>query len=333
MPIRIALDAMGGDDAPSAVIEGAVAALREARDRAEVLLFGPEATVRSELDRHDTDGLPIGVVDAPEVIAMDESPSSALKRKPNSSIHLGLGAHKAGRVDGFASAGNTGAVMAASLFILGRMAGVARPSLPGYFPTTSGLCIVMDVGANVDCKPEHLVQFAQMGSVYVERVMNRTEPSVGLLNVGEEPGKGNEAVKAAYQALEETPSLNFRGNVEGRDVLDHAADVVVCDGFVGNILLKFGESLTTAVARMIGAEMQRQQLSPDEQALVGRVLGGVQRRFDYETYGGTPLLGVDGTVVIGHGSSSARAFKQMVLSTIDLVERDVTGSIASALGA
>ena len=333
MPIRIALDAMGGDDAPAAVIDGVVAALRETGDRAQVLLVGPEATVRAELDRHDADGLPLDVLDAPEVIGMDEAPAAALKQKTRSSIHVGMGAHKAGRVDAFASAGNTGAVMAAALFILGRMEGVARPSLPGYFPTTEGLCIVMDVGANVDCKPEHLVQFARMGSVYVERVMRRAQPSVGLLNVGEEPGKGNEAVKATFKELEEAADLNFRGNVEGRDVLEHAADVVVCDGFVGNILLKFGESLTTAVARMIGAEMHRQQLSADEQALVGRVLGGVQRRFDYETYGGAPLLGVNGTVVIGHGSSSARAFKQMVLSTIDLVERDVTGSIASALGA
>jgi glycerol-3-phosphate acyltransferase PlsX len=333
MAIRVAVDAMGGDQAPSAVVAGAVQAVRHAPDDLQLLLFGPAARIREELADHEgAEGYPIQVVDAPDVIGMGESPAAAVKSKQRSSIHVGLGAHKQGQADAFVSAGNTGAVMAASLFILGRLPGVSRPSVIGFFPTTESYCIVLDVGTNVDCKPEHLVEFARMGSIYAERVMNRERPVVALMNIGEEPGKGNDQVKAAYQLLQEAPGLNFRGNIEGRDVLHHAADVVVCDGFVGNVMLKLGESVATALKQMVGQEMIRQDLAQEDQHTVAKVLAGVQRRFDYEEYGGAPLLGVDGTVLIGHGGSTPRAIERLICAAAEMVERRVTTSISAALG-
>ncbi|NNF58773.1 MAG: phosphate acyltransferase, partial [Rhodothermaceae bacterium] len=208
MAVRVALDAVGGDHAPGVVVEGAIQALQQSEGDLEVLLVGPEKMVRAALAEHDHDGLALDVLDAPEVIGMAESPTTAVKNKTKSSIHVGIGAHKQGAADAFASAGNTGAVMAASLFILGRQTGVSRPALPGYFPTTKSYSIVIDVGANVDSKPEHLAQFAQMGQVYAERVLHREGATVGLLNVGEEPGKGNDAAKAAYGLLSEIDGLN-----------------------------------------------------------------------------------------------------------------------------
>jgi glycerol-3-phosphate acyltransferase PlsX len=331
MAVRVALDAVGGDHAPGVVIEGAVQALHQSEGDLEVVLIGPEETVRAALAEHDTDGLALDVLDAPEVIGMAESPTAALKGKPRSSIHVGLGAHKQGAVDAFASAGNTGAMMAASLFTLGRLPGVSRPALPGYFPTTQSFSIVIDVGANVDSKPEHLVQFAQMGQVYAERVMHREGATVGLLNVGEEPGKGNDAAKAAYDLLAETGGLNFVGNMEGRDIMHHAADVIVCDGFVGNIVLKLGESLRTALPELIGAEIQRQGLDADEVGLIKRVFGNVTKPFNYEEYGGVPLLGVSGVAVVGHGGSSARAIATMVRRAAECARQDVPAAIAAAL--
>lgn len=325
---------MGGDAAPGVVVEGAVQALRESDGDLQVLLVGQEASVRAELGRHEADGLPLQVVDAPEVIGMGEAPATALKAKPRSSIHIGLGAHRQGAADAFVSAGNTGAVMAAALFILGRLPGVARPALPGFFPATTGQTVLLvDVGANVDVRPEHLVQFGLMGQIYVERVLERENARVGLLNVGEEPGKGDELAKAAYPLLERAEGLRFIGNVEGRDVMHHAADVVVCDGFVGNVLLKFGESVTTVLPALIRAEVEALGLGGGETGpLLKRVLGSVMRRFSYEEFGGAPLLGVDGSVLIGHGGSSPRAIAQMIRAGAEFARRGVRDHIASALG-
>ena len=332
MSIRIAVDAMGGDDAPQVVIEGAADAVRQANGQLKVVLVGPESILKQELDYCDSSCARwLEVAHAPDVIGMDESPTAAVKNKRTSSIHIGLQMHRAGDVDAFVSAGNTGAVMAASLFILGRLSGVARPSLIGFYPTTNNFCIVLDVGANVDCKPEHLVQFARMGSIYVEKVLQRQQPTVALMNIGEEPGKGNELVKVAHGLLQDA-HLNFVGNIEGRDLMHHAADVVVCDGFIGNIMLKLGESVSTALMEMLAEEMKAQQLNIDEQRLVARVLHGVRQRFNYEEYGGAPLLGVNGNVAIGHGGSSRRAIEKLILSAVEMVRQDVTSSIASAIG-
>lgn len=334
MSVRVAVDAMGGDHAPGVVVEGAVEAAQEGGDALRVLLVGREDEVRTELDRIGAPEGLVHVVDAPDVVGMGESPSVALKSKPRSSIHVGIGAVKAGHADAFASAGNTGAVMAMALFGLGRLPGVLRPALPGYLPTPSGTCVLLDVGANVEVRPEHLVQFARMGSVFGSLFLDKHDPTVGLVNVGEEPGKGTDVVKDVHRLLAEAGErgdLNFVGNVEGRDILRHGADVCVCDGFVGNVVLKLAESVATILPQMVRTEIGRQQLGADQAGLVGGVLKGMLTPFDYQNFGGVPLLGIDGTVVIGHGGSSARAVRQMVLSTADLARRGLTGRIAQAL--
>jgi phosphate acyltransferase len=326
MGVRIAVDAMGGDHAPSAVVEGALRAAKEI----EVILVGPKETVEAELDSQGGSGM-ITVVDAPEVIGMAEAPAAAIKGKPRSSIHVGLGLCKQGQADAFVSAGNTGAVMGASLFILGRIEGISRPAVIGYFPSPKGVSIVLDVGTNMDCKPEHLLQFARMGSIYARSVLGRENPRVGLLNVGEEPGKGDELSKATYPLLDADDQIDFAGNVEGRDVLMGAADVVVCDGFVGNVLLKFGESVATVLPMFIGAEVKANPVPQDHLASFQKIFGGVKRHFDYEQYGGAPLLGVNGTVLIGHGGSSARAVERMILTAAQAARENVSGAIASAV--
>lgn len=321
---------MGGDDAPDVVVEGAVRAARK-REDLDLLLFGPESTVSDALGAHaDAADLPIRVVDAPDVIGMGEAPATAVKTKRNSSIHRGLGAHDDGAADAFVSAGNTGAVMAAAIFVLGRVPGVERPSIAGFFPTTEGFSIVLDIGSNVDCRGEHLHQFARMGTIYTERVLKMDAPSVALINVGEERGKGNEQVKAAYDLIDADDSVHFAGNIEGDDIFYHAADIVVCDGFVGNIMLKFGESITTVLPDMTRAEMERQELGAEEQQVVHRVLKGVLSGFDAEERGGAPLLGVDGHVLIGHGRSSALAVEQMIYSATELAREDLLPPMRAA---
>jgi glycerol-3-phosphate acyltransferase PlsX len=321
MSIRIVVDAMGGDDAPDVVVQGAAMVLAESDRDVHLILTGPAQRVGPLVQELPVSAQQrITVVDAPDIIGMDDSPTTAIKTKTASSIHVGLGLCKQGKADGFVSAGNTGAVMAGSLFILGRLPGVSRPSVIGYFPTVKGTCIVLDVGTNVDCKPDHLVQFAHMGAIYAERVLGVGEPRCALLNVGEEPGKGDELAKAAHEALTAASGLHFVGNVEGRDIMKHAADVVVCDGFTGNILL-----------RMLGAEMHRLAMSPEEQGTVAKAFGGVKARFDYREFGGVPLLGVDGNVVIGHGGSDAYAIKNMILAADSMIASRVTPLISEAM--
>ena len=322
---------MGGDHAPGVTAEGAVRAVRESEGELAVVLVGREADVQAALDTHDAGDLAVSVVDAPEIIEMAESPSAALKNKTRSSIHVGLGLHKAGEVDGFASAGNTGAVLAASTFLLGRLPGVLRPALPGYFPTVDGMCICVDVGANVDVRADLLLQFAQMGRVFAQHALHKDDPTVALVNVGEEPGKGTEVVKETYEGLSAMGGLHFTGNIEGRDIFHHGADVVVCDGFVGNVMLKLGESFSTILPHLFGQEIEKQGLGAEVAAGVKKVLRGVAGTFDYENYGGVPLLGVDGTSVIGHGGSSARAIARMVTHTAELVREGVTDRVAEAI--
>lgn len=322
---------MGGDDAPEAVIEGALQAIRESNEELTILLVGPEARIQGVLEgKPDLPERSLHVVDAPEVIGMGDAPAAAVKQKTDSSIHRGLAAHREGKADVFVSAGNTGAIMGAAMFILGRIPGVERPSIAGFFPTLKGSSVVLDIGSNVDCKPEHLLQFARMGTVYAQEVLKNETPSVGLLNIGEEPGKGNEQVKQAYDLLEEAEDVHFAGNVEGGDLLLYASDIIICDGFVGNVLLKFGESMTTVLTEMTQQEMNRQGLAPDEQKLVAGVLGEVRKGFDPESRGGAPLLGVNGNVLIGHGRSSPDAIQQMISSAMALAAEEVVPAIESA---
>ena len=322
---------MGGDKAPEAVVDGAVQALRQADDELSVLLVGPEDQIRDCLaSRPDVPEEGLGVIDAPEVIGMGEAPSTAVKQKTNSSIHRGLAAHHDGHADVFVSAGNTGAIMAASMFILQRIPGVERPSVAGFFPTLKGSSVVLDIGSNVDCKPAHLLQFARMGTVYARQVLKTDPPSVGLLNIGEEPGKGNEQVKAAHDLLQDADDVHFIGNVEGGDLLFYAADIIICDGFVGNVLLKFGESMATVLSDMCQQEMEDQGLTPDQKTLVTGVLDEVREGFDPEEQGGAPLLGVNGNVIVGHGRSSADAIAQMIRSARTLATENVAHALEEA---
>ena len=330
MATIIAIDAMGGDNAPNVVIEGAVRAARKANHQLQILLVGPEDTLAPLLAAYQEEHLPIAILHAPEVIGMDESPAVALRAKPQSSIHVGIQAHKMGKANAFVSVGNTGAIMAAALFLLGRLPNIARPALPAYFPTLQGTTIVLDVGANVDCKPEHLLQFARMGSVFYRVHLKKEQPTVGLLNIGEEPSKGNELTKNAYPLFEQTADLTFVGNVEGRDIMFHKADVVVCDGFIGNVLLKYGESMPRIFQRLIQEVVQKRRLSPQEQQLIFSVLSDVHHRFDYEEFGGVPLLGINGNILIGHGSSSPRAIEQLILQGAKIAEENIIGQLSEA---
>ena len=333
MPVRIAIDAMGGDHAPEVVVEGAIGAVTRFPDDLTVILVGDEQEIRSFLPESEEDDLPPGleIVHAEQVIEMAESPASALKTKPNSSIHVGLGLLAKGHANSFVSAGNTGAVMAASIFVPGRIDGVLRPSIASYYPTSKNFCIVLDVGANVECKPEHLVQFAKMGRLYIERVHQRENPTIGLMNIGEERSKGNDLVKETYKLLESVPELNFIGNIEGRDLMAHGADLVICDGFVGNIMLKIGESVATILVDMLKSEVEGMKLTWDERATVAKVVGTVKKRFDYEEFGGAPLLGIRGNIMIGHGGSSAKAIERLIVAGSEMARHKVAASIAEEI--
>jgi glycerol-3-phosphate acyltransferase PlsX len=310
--IRIAVDAMGGDQAPKAIVSGTVEAARKAKSNYELILVGDETIVQKELRRHHfIKDLPISIVHASQKIEMDEAPAMALKKKPDSSIAVATQLHKEGKVDAIVSAGNTGAVLAAAIFLLRPIEGVLRPAVGSFMPHESGVCFIIDVGANVDCKPIHLLQFGVMGSILAKYLMNIKKPKVGLLNIGEEESKGNETGQAAYRLFHKSP-LHFIGNIEGRDILRGRADVVVCDGFVGNVLLKFGESL----ARMIALTLKR-KIGGNIAGTVGHYLIRPKFRkllklFDYQEYGGAPLLGVKGTCIISHGNSTPRAIRNAI---------------------
>ena len=300
--MRIALDAMGTDLAPQPEVEGAIQALEGSDGDVEIVLVGDEALVRAELDRHGE--LPPGlhVRHASERVTADDSPAAVIRRKPDSSIAVGLRMHKDGEVDAFVSAGSTGAVMATSLFTLRPLPGVDRPPVGAMLPTAKDLCLLLDAGANIECKPQHLVQFAQLGTVYARDALQRAEPRVGLLNIGEEPGKGNELTVEAHRLLTAAPGIHFIGNIEGRDIVRGDCDVIVCDGFVGNVLLKFYESVAGYIVDLLRAELD----AADDVRLD---LDHVFRVLDYAEYGGAPLLGLGGVSIICHGESPPKAIR------------------------
>lgn len=300
--MRIALDAMGTDRAPAPEVAGAIEALRASASDAEVILVGDEKVVRAEIARHEDVPEGLRVLHAPDRVTASDAPASVLRRKPDSSIVVGLKLQTTGEADAFVSAGSTGAVMAASLFTLRPLKGVDRPPVGTMLPTAKDLCLLLDAGANVGCKPQHLVQFAHLGSVYARDAMGRSQPRVGLLNIGEERGKGNELTIEAHELLLGQSGLNFIGNVEGRDIVRGECDVIVCDGFVGNILLKFYESVAGYILGML-----RDELDASENANVD--LERVFRVLDYAEYGGAPLLGLGGVSIICHGGSPPKAIR------------------------
>jgi glycerol-3-phosphate acyltransferase PlsX len=324
----IALDATGGDFYPQRPVGGAIQAVEE-RDDIELLLVGPSEMVKSELKKQGYQGNKIKVVDAPDIIGMNESPSVAVKSKQKSSIAIGLGLHAQGKCHAFVSAGNTGALLAASVMILGRIEGVLRPVIGSTFPTIHGNKLMLDVGANVDVKPEMLVQFGLMGKIFTHSVLDIESPKLGLLNVGEEEEKGRESVKKAFELLKHRD--DFVGNIEGRDIMTGKADVLICDGFTGNILLKYGESLPENLSIVIKQAMIRKQLKPEQMKLVADVLSEAFRPFDYQLVGGVPFLGVNGTSLVCHGGSTPLAIKNAIFSAAKMVETKVNSQIKSEL--
>jgi phosphate acyltransferase len=305
MPMTIAVDAMGGDFAPKEVVQGAVAVARD--DAAQrIVLVGDETAIRSELSAFDDLPPNIEVHHADEVIGMDEHPAQAMRRKRGSSLVLCGQMVKSGEADATFSAGNTGAAMAIATFDIGRVSGCDRPAIATTLPTLKGRTLLLDAGANVDCSPQNLLQFAVLGMVYAEKVLKRTQPTVGLLNIGGEAGKGNELTKATYQLLQKS-RLSFQGNVEGKDVFEGAVDVVVCDGFAGNILLKSGEGVAELIISILQREIQADTQIAESMEVFAPVFRRLMQRIDYAETGGAPLLGINGVSVIGHGRSQAKA--------------------------
>lgn len=327
--IRIALDAMGGDHAPQAEIEGALLALQSLPPEFVIQLVGRPEAIEAELARHpeaDRERLPI--VPAADVIGMNDKPLQALRKKPKSSIAVGLGLQKLGQSDAFVSAGNTGAVLAGSTIVLGLHDGVERATVGTLFPTADVPVLVLDAGANVDCSARELTCFARLGNVYVRDVLDRPNPRIGLLNIGEEDEKGNAAAKEAHQLLKGVPGINYVGNIEGRDILaGHAThgqiDIVVCDGFVGNIVLKFYESVARLIVRLV------KQRAPE--VLERKDIRGVFQVLDYSEYGGAPLLGVKGVSIICHGSSTPHAFKNAIRVAIQSVSHQLSQHIQAEM--
>lgn len=317
---------MGSDKAPKPEVEGAILAAKHYDVR--VVLVGREEQVRAELAHHPSaQHLPIEIVHASEVIGMDEKAAQAVRSKRDSSMRVGLRLVREGQAAGFVTAGNTGACMATAKMVLGTLPHVDRPALAAVFPTSKGTAAVLvDVGANVDCKPQNLEQFAVMGEVYYRNIFNVARPSVGLLSVGEEETKGNELTKEAYPLLKELP-LNFVGNVEGRDLYNGNVDVIVCDGFVGNVALKVSEGLVEAVRFLLKESLKSTVSSQVGFLLSKKAFADFKKRLDYSEYGGAPLLGVKGVCIIGHGSSNANAIKNAIRVAAQSAETKINPKI------
>jgi phosphate acyltransferase len=325
--VHIALDAMGGDYGPEKLIAGAL--LTTQQENIQISLVGDEKLLQSHLEKIDPDSAAaenLKIVHASEVVGMDEYPVDAIRRKKDSSIMVAFELARQGLADGVVSAGNSGASLAAALRKLGRIKNVSRPGIASRFPTLKQPVILMDIGANVDCRPLHLFQFGAMASA-LARMNGIDKPRVGLLSIGEETGKGNTLVKETYELLKES-SLNFIGNVEGRDVYRGDVDVIICDGFVGNISLKISEGLAEAILYMLKEEIQRSMIAKIGYYLARPAFKKFKKRVDYAEYGGAPLLGINGTGIICHGKSSPQAIKNALLEAVKMVRNNVNLSIA-----
>ncbi|MES2396498.1 MAG: phosphate acyltransferase PlsX [Bacteroidota bacterium] len=310
--MKIGIDIMGGDFAPDATVSGAILAYNELPQNVRLVLIGDKEQIISSLTEKGADSNNFDIVHASEVISMGEHPTKAFTQKPNSSISIGFHLLKEGGIDGFASNGNTGAMLVGSMFSVKTIPGVIRPCITSLLPKENGETgLILDVGINADCKPDVLYQFAILGSLFAEHVYGIKKPKVGLLNIGEEPEKGNLISQATHSLMKDTKDFNFIGNVEGRDIFNDMADVIVCDGFTGNVVLKQAEALYTMI--------KKRGLSD-----------AYFDRFNYENYGGTPVLGINSTVMIGHGISNDIAVKNMLLLTKDIVEAKLSDKIKQA---
>jgi len=324
--VIIAVDAMGGDRAPGAVVEGALEAGRS--HGVGIILVGPEETLRQALAGQPSPPTDIRIVEAPDTVAMHEAPLAALRRKPRASIRVAAELVARGEADAVFTAGHSGAAVLSAHGVFGLLPGMERPALAATVPTRTGTAVLLDVGATVDCEAQHLVQFAALGSRYARAVLDRPDPRVGLLSIGEEAGKGNDLIREAHRRLSGA-ERHFIGNVEARDLFTGGADVIVCDGFTGNVVLKVGEGLVEAIDGMLGEELGAELVSQVGGLLSRRAFERFRQRVDYAEYGAAPLLGVAGLMLIGHGRSSARA----VTSGIVMAARLAEASLVSRLTA
>ena len=327
--MRIAVDAMGGDNAPDTVIEGAVLAAREYQ--VEILLVGQQGVVRESLDQYDLGGGKIEIVPASQIVLMHESPTEAIRGKKESSIAVAARLLGTGDADAMISAGNTGAALATTRSFLGKLKGLARPAIASIVPNEVDFTILLDVGANAGgCRPEHLRQFAIMGEIYAREVMGKENPRVGLLSVGEEESKGSAVTLSAFPLLAQSP-INFVGNVEGGDIVNGSTDVVVCDGFVGNVILKLTEGIGEMLFKLISEELGKSKIAKLGALMAASVLRNFKKRIDYAEYGGAPLLGIKGVCIIGHGKSNAFAIKNAIRVASEFVSHGVNERIEQKL--
>ena len=324
----IAVDAMGGDHAPGEIVKGAVEAVNAFGSR--IVLVGRQEDIRSELQKYSYPQDHITIENASEVISTDESPTTAIRRKKDSSMVVGLNLVKQGQAAAFVSAGSTGALLTGATVIIGRIKGIERPALGTMLPTTKGYTFLLDSGANVDCKPAYLVQFAKMATIYVEHVVGKKAPKVGLVNSGSEKEKGDTLSKEAHELLEEVSEINFVGNTEPRDIPYGPVDIVVCDGFVGNVILKLAEGLSQALFGALKEEITKGPYVLAAAAL-RKPFGKLKRRFDSDEVGGAPFLGLKALVVKAHGSSKAKAIKNAIKQCETFVENDIVLKIQDQL--
>jgi glycerol-3-phosphate acyltransferase PlsX len=328
--ITIAVDAMGGDLAPAAVVAGAIQAVK--RRGVAVILTGPADLLREQIEQAgETVEWPLSIADAPQAVSMDESPLAAHRRKPGSSVRVAAGLVARGVADGLFSAGHTGATFLAARAAFGVAPGVVRPALSVTVPTRAGAAILLDAGANLDCHPEHLLQFGIMGAAYARLALKVEHPKVGLLSIGEEAGKGNDLIREAHALLSKAP-IEFLGNLEAREFFSGRADVIVCDGFTGNIALKVGEGLVELAQEMVREELGVELLSQIGGLLTRRAFARFKQRLDYAETGGAPILGLDRLAVVGHGRSTAQAVENGIATTARLVEQRIVQGMAEALG-
>ena len=328
--VKVALDAMGGDHAPGAIVQGAIEAINESKD-IKVYLVGKEALVKEELNKYRYDENQIAVVDATEVIEMAEPPVMAIRKKKDSSIVKALHLVKDGTCDAFVSAGSSGAVLVGGQLVVGRIKGVERPPLAPLIPTEKGASLLIDCGANVDARPSHLVQFAKMGTVYMESIMGITNPKVAIVNIGAEEEKGNALVKETFPLLKNTPEINFIGSIEARDIPKGYADVIVCEAFVGNVILKLYEGVGGTLIKKVKEGMMTSLRSKIGALLVKPALKTCLKSFDLEEYGGAPLLGLKGLVVKTHGSSKAVEIKNTILQCRTFKEQKINEKIKNII--
>jgi len=322
---------MGGDYAPEAIIHGGVEAAKSGKGEYEVVFVGDESTISSILSRHfRIQEYPISIIHASQKIEMGETPTVALKKKPDASVVVAMELHKQGKVEAVVTAGHTGASMASAFFCLGRIKGVRRPAIGSLIPHGQGVTLLIDVGANLECKPIHLLQFGVMGDIYMKNVYHIAEPQIGLLNIGEEATKGSKIHKEGNKILTES-NLNFVGNVEGRDIMSGLVDVIVCEGFVGNVVLKFAESFNGVYSKTLKRKIGKKVFSNIGAFFLKPTFKRLRRIYDYEEYGGAPLLGINGTCMICHGSSTPKAIMHAVIEASSMIKQRVNEKISQEL--